>query len=55
MLGATQDQLNAIWDDESKSLDPWEDSPGEISQEDWRDFLGKKEFVHHVHCSCAVN
>ncbi|KAF2151393.1 hypothetical protein K461DRAFT_322645 [Myriangium duriaei CBS 260.36] len=44
ILGATHEQLNKIYDEESKSLEPWRDAPGEISKEDWRDFLGKREY-----------
>ena len=40
LLGATSDHLNEIYDTESKILDPWKDSPGEISQHDWREYLG---------------
>jgi len=25
-------------------MEPWHDSPSEISKDDWRDFLGKKEY-----------
>jgi len=44
LLGATSEQLNTIYDAESKTLEPWHDSPGEISKEDWRDFLGKRAY-----------
>jgi hypothetical protein len=33
-----------IYEKESKNLEPWEDSPTEISREDWRDYLGKREY-----------
>jgi hypothetical protein len=33
-----------IYEKESKSLEPWEDSPTEISREDWRDYLGRREY-----------
>ena len=44
ILGADSDQLNHIYEAESKHLEPWHDSPGEISEDDWRDFLGKREY-----------
>jgi hypothetical protein len=43
MLGADADDLNRIYDVQSRFLDPWSDSPGEISSFDWRDYLGKRE------------
>lgn len=45
ILGADADQLNHIYDVESKNLESWKDSPGEIAKHDWRDFLGKREYV----------
>jgi hypothetical protein len=33
-----------IYEKESKNLEPWEDSPTEISREDWRDYLGRREY-----------
>lgn len=44
IFGADSDQLNHIYEAESPSLDPWRDSPGEISQHDWREYLGKREY-----------
>ncbi|KAI5295707.1 hypothetical protein KEM52_000455 [Ascosphaera acerosa] len=44
MLGATGEQLNKLYESESKPLDRWVDSPSEITRDDWRDFLGKKEY-----------
>ncbi|TKA22326.1 hypothetical protein B0A50_08051 [Salinomyces thailandicus] len=44
IFGADSDQLTHIYEAESKHLEPWRDSPGEISQHDWRDFLGKREY-----------
>lgn len=44
ILGADADQLNHIYETESKHLEAWRDSPGEISEHDWRDFLGKREY-----------
>jgi len=44
ILGADSDELNHVYDAESRNLEPWKDSPGEISQHDWRDYLGKREY-----------
>ncbi|KAF2636734.1 hypothetical protein P280DRAFT_493000 [Massarina eburnea CBS 473.64] len=44
ILGGTSEHLNEIYDKESEQLEPWKDSPGEISLDDWRDFLGKREY-----------
>lgn len=45
LLGATPEQLNTIYDVESRFLEPWHDSPGEIIKEDWRESLGKRKCV----------
>ena len=45
ILGADSDELTHIYEAESKHLEPWHDSPGEIAKHDWRDFLGKRESV----------
>lgn len=44
LLGANFDQLQHIYDEESKQLEAWHDSPSEISDADWRDFLGDKRY-----------
>src|ERR1700759_2599414 len=44
ILGATSEHLNKIYDKEDKKLEPWHDAPGEISKEDWRDFLGRRNY-----------
>ena len=44
LLGANEDQLHHIYDEESKELEEWQDSPAEISHDDWRLFLGKREY-----------
>ncbi|KAK4039765.1 hypothetical protein C8A01DRAFT_36215 [Parachaetomium inaequale] len=43
-LGAEPQQLYHIYDEEAKTLEPWTDSPAEIAEDDWRDFLGDKRF-----------
>ncbi|KAK0613048.1 hypothetical protein B0T17DRAFT_542626 [Bombardia bombarda] len=44
LLGAQPAQLYHIYDEESKTLDPWVDSPSEVLQEDWKDFRGDKRY-----------
>lgn len=44
LLGASEQQLHAIYDAESKELEPWRESPNEIIEDDWRDFLGDKRY-----------
>ncbi|KAL5688518.1 hypothetical protein EMGR_000746 [Emarellia grisea] len=44
LQGADADDLNRVYEAESKTLEPWIDSPGEISTYDWRDFLGRREY-----------
>ncbi|KAK1089568.1 hypothetical protein LTR48_000432 [Friedmanniomyces endolithicus] len=43
ILGSA-DQLSHIYDAESRHLEPWRDSPGEIAKHDWRDNLGKRKY-----------
>jgi hypothetical protein len=43
ILGGTAEHLNDIYEKEVKDLEPWQDAPGEISKDDWRDYLGKRE------------
>lgn len=45
ILGADSDELNTIYEQETASLERWQDSPGEIAKHDWRDNLGKPESV----------
>jgi len=44
LLGASSAQLHAVYDAEARSLEPWPESPAEIVQADWRDFLGDKRY-----------
>ncbi|KAF6836807.1 hypothetical protein CPLU01_03388 [Colletotrichum plurivorum] len=44
LLGATDRQLHAIYEAEAKELEPWEESPAEVTEDDWRDFLGDKRY-----------
>ncbi|KAI9681191.1 MAG: hypothetical protein M1817_002473 [Caeruleum heppii] len=45
ILGSSVDHLNHLYDRMSPRLDPWQDSPGEISKHDWREYLGDKRYV----------
>ncbi|EQL37522.1 hypothetical protein BDFG_01113 [Blastomyces dermatitidis ATCC 26199] len=44
LFGSDADHLNRLYEMEAKVLEPWRDSPGEITADDWRDFLGKPEY-----------
>ncbi|PTB67036.1 hypothetical protein BBK36DRAFT_1135244 [Trichoderma citrinoviride] len=44
LLGANENQLHDIYNDEIQDLVPWEPSPSELIDEDWRDFLGDKRY-----------
>jgi len=43
LFGAGHEHLDKIYEHDAKELEPWEDSPGEISTHDWREYLGKGE------------
>ncbi|KAI4946714.1 hypothetical protein J4E91_006885 [Alternaria rosae] len=44
LLGGTAEHLNEIYEREAEVLEPWHDAPGEITKDDWREFLGKREY-----------
>ncbi|RYP65524.1 hypothetical protein DL771_008281 [Monosporascus sp. 5C6A] len=44
LLGADVRQLHKIYDVESEELEPWKESPAEVTESDWRDFLGDKRY-----------
>ncbi|KAJ5152999.1 uncharacterized protein N7482_009477 [Penicillium canariense] len=44
LQGADADDLARIHESESKLLDAWDDSPAEVTDEDWRDHLGCREY-----------
>jgi len=44
LLGANVEQMQKIYDEESKELEAWHDSPAEITEGDWREFLGDKRY-----------
>jgi Questin oxidase-like len=43
-FGSTPEHLVEIYDKEAKQLEEWHDSPGEITKDDWRQYLGKREY-----------
>jgi len=46
LLGGTNEHLNDIYDKEAKELEGWKDAPGEVTGGDWRDYLGRREYVY---------
>ncbi|CAN8098691.1 unnamed protein product [Discula destructiva] len=44
LLGASPDHLQNLYESEHKELEPWSDSPAEIVDDDWRDFLGDRTY-----------
>jgi Questin oxidase-like len=44
LLGANTDQLHQIYDVEAKELDAWSDSPAQIADDDWKDYLGDRRY-----------
>lgn len=54
LQGADADDLARLYESESKLLDPWVDSPAEITAEDWRDHLGCREYVVAFAASRAI-
>lgn len=49
LLGADQHVLYRAYESEAKELEPWTDSPTEVSTDDWRDYLGCREYVFGYH------
>ena len=43
-MNSTTDHLDDIYAAESEELEPWKDSPGEVSTYDWRDYLGDPRY-----------
>jgi hypothetical protein len=43
-MGVPSEHLQALYDEDSIELDAWEDSPQEITRDDWRDYLGDKSY-----------
>lgn len=44
ILGADAPHLQNLYDEETKQLDAWVPSPAEITDKDWREFLGDKRY-----------
>ena len=44
LFGSNTDHLQHIYDVEANELEEWEDSPTEITDQDWRKFLGDKKY-----------
>ncbi|KAL8798010.1 MAG: hypothetical protein Q9182_007040 [Xanthomendoza sp. 2 TL-2023] len=44
LFNAEADHLNDVYNYESKELEPWQDSPNEVSTYDWRDYLGNPKY-----------
>ncbi|KAK7526913.1 uncharacterized protein IWZ02DRAFT_444902 [Phyllosticta citriasiana] len=44
ILGSSPDHLKEIFKIESETLEPWTDSPGEITEDNWRQFWGNKHY-----------
>ncbi|PFH55522.1 hypothetical protein XA68_18119 [Ophiocordyceps unilateralis] len=44
LLGASVEELHALYEAEIRHLEPWTPSPAEIVDLDWRDFLGDKRY-----------
>lgn len=44
LLGANEQQLHEIYDNETKELEEWTDSPAEMDEHDWRLYLGNREY-----------
>ncbi|KAK2037277.1 hypothetical protein LZ31DRAFT_481623 [Colletotrichum somersetense] len=44
LLGANERQLQTIYESEAKELEPWKESPAEVTEDDWRDLLGDKTY-----------
>ena len=44
IMGASVPQLNDIYEEQVKELDPWIPAPAEIVDNDWGDFLGNRPY-----------
>ncbi|KAJ5572816.1 hypothetical protein N7450_009800 [Penicillium hetheringtonii] len=44
LQGADADDLTRLYESESKLLEAWEDAPAEVTTDDWRDHLGRREY-----------
>ncbi|KAJ5469576.1 hypothetical protein N7539_009194 [Penicillium diatomitis] len=44
LQGADADDLARLYESESKELEEWDDSPAEVTEDDWREFVGRREY-----------
>ncbi|SPN96777.1 uncharacterized protein DNG_00297 [Cephalotrichum gorgonifer] len=44
LLGASEDQLRNIYEKEVEDLEPWAESPGEVGEDDWTEYLGDRRY-----------
>ena len=44
LLGASDAQLHHVYAEEAKTLEPWEPSPAEVTQDDWQSYWGDKRY-----------
>ncbi|KAK0640409.1 Questin oxidase [Lasiodiplodia hormozganensis] len=44
ILGSTDEHLNEVYEVETETLEKWRDSPGEVTESNWRDFFGQREY-----------
>jgi hypothetical protein len=44
LLEAPSEQLTKIYEHEDAELEPWHDSPSEVTKDEWREFLGKRNY-----------
>ncbi|KKY19077.1 hypothetical protein UCDDS831_g05709 [Diplodia seriata] len=44
ILGSTNEHLNEVYDVETETLEKWTDSPGEITEANWREHFGQREY-----------
>ncbi|KAF8426319.1 MGS207 protein [Tirmania nivea] len=44
LFGADEKQLHDLYEREDKDIDPWKDSPGEVTGGDWRRYLGDENY-----------
>lgn len=44
LLGAKEEQLQTIYEKEVASLEPWTESPSEVTEDDWTEYLGDRRF-----------
>ncbi|KAF8476867.1 hypothetical protein BDZ91DRAFT_687805 [Kalaharituber pfeilii] len=44
LLGADEQQLHEIYEQVDKELESWKDSPCEVTETDWRDYLGDHRY-----------